>query len=302
MTDRHMLITGGTGFLGSKICERALQEGYQVSVLTRDAGKAKKKLPAEVDLYESLEDLPDPAAIDVVVNMAGESLASGRWNDKKKQAFHDSRVGFTRDLCRFFLKRKVVPKVLISGSAIGFYGPQSDKKLDEASHPRQGFSHQLCRAWENEAKKLASVGTRVVLLRTGVVLDRQQGALAKMLPAFRLGMGGKLGSGKQWMSWIHIDDYVELIFHCIARSDIDQQVNGTAPEPVTNGVFTKTLGKVLFRPTLFAMPAVVARGVFGEMADELLLSGQRVYPRKALDSGFSFRFETLEPALRDILS
>ncbi len=301
MSGKQILVTGGTGFLGSHICKRGLELGYGISVLTRNAAKAEKKLPAEIKIYESLDDIEDPAGIDIIVNMAGESLAEGRWNERRKQAFYDSRVGFTKDLYTFFEKQKTAPQILVSGSAIGFYGAQSDKKLDESARGNQGFSHKLCQAWEDQAKRFASLGTRVCFIRTGVVLDSQEGALAKMLPPFRLGLGGKLGSGNQWMSWIHIDDYVALIFHCIQNPDITNQVNGTAPEPVTNQVFTRTLGSVLGRPTFFAMPAAVARGIFGEMAEELLLSGQRVYPRKALESGFKFEYPELEPALRNIL-
>ena len=301
MVDNRLLITGGTGFLGSSLCDRALQLDYRVTVLSRDARRAKTLLPTEVGCYQSLEAIPDLDAIGCILNLAGEPLAARRWSSERKKEFFASRVGTTQALFEHFKGAGVVPPVVISGSAIGYYGAQNDRVLDEAAEFRDCFSHQLCDAWEKAASNFSELGSRVCLLRTGIVLDKDRGALAKMLPPFRLGLGGPLGNGKQWMSWIHRDDFVALVFHCLRRSDVSGAVNATAPEAVTNQVFSRTLGKVLGRPAFFRMPSQVVKLMFGEMAKELLLSGQRVYPRKALETGFIYQYPELEGALRNIL-
>lgn len=299
MDKKTVLVTGATGFIGRHFCQSAVAKGFNVIALVRDLDKAKQRLP-DISLVTSLADLPSEK-IHYVVNMAGEPLAKGRWNEKRKQAFLESRVGTTNQLLDHFKSSTERPDVLISGSAVGYYGPYCDKLLDESAVPHDSFSHYLCSEWEHSAAQFLSLGTRVCYLRTGIVLGAGEGALSQIVPPFKMGLGGRIGSGKQWMPWIHIDDEIALIFHCIKRSDISGSVNGTAPNPVTNQQFSKTLGKVLSRPVIFPMPAFVAKLLFGEMAKELLLTGQRTHPRKALESGFEFNYPDLAPALEQIL-
>lgn len=299
MDKKTVLVTGATGFIGSHFCQSAVAKGFNVIALVRDIDKAKQRLPG-VLLVTSLADLPSEK-IHWVVNMAGEPLVAGRWNTDRKQAFLKSRVGTTNQLFSYFKEVPEPPDVLISGSAVGYYGPYCDKLLDEASVHNESFSHYLCSEWEHSAAQFLELGTRVCYLRTGIVLGAGEGALAQMVPPFRMGLGGRIGSGKQWMPWIHIDDEIALIFHCIKRNDISGSVNGTSPNPVTNEQFSKTLGKVLSRPVIFPMPAFVAKLLFGEMAEELLLTGQRTHPRKALESGFEFNYPELAAALEQIL-
>ena len=298
----YLLITGGTGFLGQRICQQALANGYRVAVLTRNKARAAGLLPAGVQCYESLGKITDLDRLSCVINLVGEPLVHGRWNKARKKEFFSSRVGITQALFDHFKQHNIALPVLISGSAVGYYGPHTDETLDESGVFHDSFSHQLCAAWEDTANQFAELGARVCLIRTGIVLDKEMGALAKMLLPFQWGVGGVMGNGKQWMPWIHIDDYVALIFHCLRRSDLRGAVNGTAPNPVTNRVFTKTLGRVLGRPTFFRMFSPVAKLMFGEMAKELLLSGQKVVPRKALETSFEFQFPELEHALRDLLA
>ncbi|WP_461519719.1 TIGR01777 family oxidoreductase [Porticoccus sp.] len=300
MQDRAVLVTGATGFIGRHFCHAALARGMRVIALSRDKAKAQTLLP-DTHVITQLDELAPEEPVDYLVNLAGEPLVAGRWNKKRKQAFLDSRVGMTNRLLAHFQKATVPPKVMVSGSAVGYYGPHQDRVLDEAAKYHDSFSHRLCADWEQSARQFEQLGTRVCCLRTGIVLGRGGGALARMLPAFRFGLGGQLGSGSQWMPWVHIDDEVEIIFHCLKRSDLHGSVNAVSPRAAINRQFTKALGKALHRPTIFPMPAPVARLLFGEMADELLLSGQRVYPRKLLESKYQFRFPELELALSEIL-
>ncbi|PCJ92945.1 MAG: TIGR01777 family protein [Porticoccaceae bacterium] len=300
MDNKTVLVTGATGFIGRYFCQSAKARGLHVIALTRNEEKARDRLPG-IQAVEDLQYLSKTKKIHYVINLAGEALVGERWNIPRKQQFLDSRIGVTDKLFEFFKGVDEPPDVLISGSAVGYYGPHYDKVLDEAAKPHESFSHQLCMAWEHCAARFTQLGTRVCYLRTGIVLGPDDGALGRMLTPFKLGFGGRLGNGKQWMSWIHLDDEVALIFHCLKRSDITGSINGSSPNPVTNMKFSQTLGKVLSRPVLFPMAPAVARLLFGEMADELLLTGQRVYPRKALESGFKFSYPELQQALEQIL-
>ncbi|TNE77976.1 MAG: TIGR01777 family protein [Gammaproteobacteria bacterium] len=300
MQDKTVLVTGATGFIGSCFCRSALKKGFRVIALSRDPVRAKSLLP-DMRLVQALEDIALDEPVDYVVNLAGEPLVAGRWNAQRKQTFLDSRVGLTEQLYHHFQQAKIPPRVMVSGSAVGYYGPHHDRVLDEAGKHHDSFSHRLCAAWEASASRFELLGTRVCYLRTGIVLGQGGGALARMLPPFRLGLGGRLGTGKQWMPWIHLNDEVAIIFHCLKRSDIHGSVNAVSPNPVTNRQFTKALGKAVHRPALFPMPALVAKLLFGEMAEELLLTGQRAVPRKLLESGYRFRFPELSLALSEIL-
>jgi uncharacterized protein (TIGR01777 family) len=240
--------------------------------------------------------------LDAVVHLAGENLADGRWTDEKKRSIRESRVNGTKLLSETLARLKEKPGVLISASAVGFYGDRGDELLDERSSSGQDFLAEVCREWELATQAAAGSGVRVVNLRFGVIFSREGGALAKMLTPYRMGVGGKLGSGRQYMSWITIDDAVGAINHALVTETLRGPVNVVAPEAVTNGEFTKTLGHVLSRPTIFTVPAFAARLAFGEMADATLLSSQRVVPAVLKESGFVFKYPDLESALKHVLN
>lgn len=298
----HVLVTGGSGFIGRALCPKLHSVGHQVTVLTRNSAAAARDLSPDATLVNKLDQLSQLEAVDTVINLAGEPLADRRWSARRKEQFHASRVGLTSQLFSYFDNVAEKPRLLISGSAIGYYGPHWDEVLDEQGAAADCFSHQLCAAWEEEARRFESFNTRVCLLRTGVVLGPGGGALAALLPPFRLGLGGPIASGQQWMSWIHRDDLVALICHAMDCASLCGALNGTAPGAVTNRKFAQALGAVLRRPSFMPTPAWAMRLLFGEMADELLISGQRVYPAKALDSGFQFTYPQLVPALHQILA
>lgn len=297
----HVLITGGTGFIGRELAASLLADGHAVTVLTREITSSGNRVPNGA---KAIRDLARADAVDAVVNLAGANLGGTRWNPVTKMGFRTSRIDTTRRLVDWMSRLGTRPKVLVSGSAIGWYGPQGDEVLTESAPAGGDFSATLCRDWEVEALKAAALGVRVCTVRTGIVLGPSGpaggGALAQMLPAFRLGGGGPMGSGRQWMSWVHRADLVALIRFLIERETASGPFNGTAPEPVTNAEFAKTLGRVLKRPAILPMPGFALKLIVGEMA-EILLSGQRVVPQAALDQGFRFRFATLEAALRDVL-
>tara|TARA_R110001592_G_scaffold362770_2_gene678179 strand:- start:638 stop:1558 length:921 start_codon:yes stop_codon:yes gene_type:complete len=300
MDDKTVLVTGATGFIGHYFCQAAQDRGLQVIALTRNLERARVRLPG-IQAVENLEDLSRAKKINYVLNLAGEPLATGRWNASRKQQFLESRVGITKKLFEYFKGVDKPPDVLISGSAVGYYGPHCDKVLDEAAKYHESYSHHLCSEWEHSASQFSQLGVRVCYLRTGIVLGPEEGALGRMLMPFKMGLGGRIGHGKQWMPWIHIADEIALIFHCFKRSDLSGAINASSPNPVMNRQFSQVLGKVLARPVFFPMPSAIVRLLFGEMADELLLTGQRAYPRKALESGFNFSYPELMPALEQII-
>ena len=295
-----ILITGGSGFIGRRFCTQAQQLGFQLCVLTRNPEAAAARLPASVRLIQRLSELEADYAPEVIVNLAGEPLAAGRWTQRRKQRFYDSRINLTGRLYDFCVARDHKPAVLISGSAIGYYG-SGDQPVDEHSTGVDGFSHQLCKTWEQSAKRFEALDTRVCYLRTGIVLG-EEGALARMLPPFKLALGGPIGSGKQGMSWIHINDMVGAILHCINNPQIAGPVNATAPHPVSNAEFSSRLGVALDRPARLPMPALIVKLLFGEMGEELLLQGQYVLPNKLLIHDFSFQYPNLEQALQQVVA
>ncbi|MEQ4576372.1 MAG: TIGR01777 family oxidoreductase [Gammaproteobacteria bacterium] len=287
----HVLVTGGTGFIGRLLCARLHEAGHAVSVLTRDPARAQVPGARLVVALEQAE------GVDAVVNLAGASLFDRRWTDAYKQVLRASRIDGTRRLVAWMARQPAPPRVLVSGSAIGWYGPRDDAPLDETAAPGEDFAAWLCRDWEAEAMRATALGVRTCLLRTGIVLDRGGGALEKTLPPFRFGLGGPMGDGRQWMSWIHREDLVRLAIWLIGQPGAQGAFNGTAPGPVANGVFARTLGTVLRRPARLRVPGFALRLALGEMAG-LLLAGQRVLPTRALDAGFAFLHPGLEGALR----
>jgi uncharacterized protein (TIGR01777 family) len=294
----HVFITGATGLVGRRLESELRSEGRQVTRMVRASPKADEVLWNYQDRQIDLEKL---AAADAVVHLAGESIAQGRWTEEKKRRIRESREGGTRFLAESIARLQAPPKVFVCASAVGYYGDRGDDELTEQSAPGAGFLPEVCIAWEKACRPAADAGVRVVNLRIGIVLSREGGALAKMLPPFRLGAGGVVGGGRQWWSWIALDDVVRAVQHILTDESLEGPVNGTAPHPVTNREFTTTIAHVLHRPAIFPLPAFAARLALGEMANGLLLASAKVLPRKLQQSGFEFQFPELEPALRGAL-
>jgi uncharacterized protein (TIGR01777 family) len=296
----NILVTGASGLIGTALGPSLTSRGHEVTRLVRGQSPSEGK-SARWDPMAGSIDASALAGVDAVVHLAGENIAE-RWTAAKKARIRDSRVKGTQLLCETLTRLPSPPKVLVSASAIGYYGDRGEETLTDDSPPGRGFLPEVCRAWEAAAEPARQQGIRVVHLRLGVVLSAAGGALAKMLPPFRLGLGGVLGSGRQYMSWIALDDVVGAIQHAIVTDALQGPTNAVAPNAVTNQEFTKTLGKVLGRPTAIPLPAFGARLMFGEMADELLLASARVQPTKLLASGYQFRYPELEDALRHVLA
>jgi hypothetical protein len=295
-----ILVTGATGFIGSRLVSSLTEAGHQVIALVRNPTKADVLHPP-ITLVTSLDQLPADAKIDAVVNLAGEPIGNGLWTEAKRRKILDSRINMTADVIRLIARLERRPAVLVNGSAIGWYGLWQDQPLTESAKSHACFSHELCDAWEKAASRAAEYDVRVVCLRIGLVIGTEGGFLTRLLTPFEFGLGGPMGSGQQWMSWIERDDLIRLIAHTIARPDISGPINATAPIPVRNSKFTEELGRRLQRPSVFRIPAALLHHVAGDFADELLLGGQRVIPNKALSSGFVFRHETLRSAFEAIL-
>jgi uncharacterized protein (TIGR01777 family) len=294
----HVFITGGSGLIGSRLTSELQKGGHRVTRMVRSSPRGDEALWSYQGKQIDLEKL---AAADAVVHLAGENIAQGRWSDQKKRRIRESREAGTRFLAESIARLQERPRVFLCASAIGYYGDRGDEELTEQSSPGVGFLPEVCIAWEAACRPAAEVGVRVANLRIGVVLSREGGALAKMLLPFRLGLGGVVGGGRQWWSWIALDDLVRAMQQILMDESLAGPVNGTAPNPVTSREFTKTLGKVLRRPTIFPIPAFAARAGLGEMADGLLLASARVLPQRLKQSEFKFRFPELESAFAEVL-
>jgi uncharacterized protein len=305
MTMGGIAITGATGLIGRALAEACARDGIRVSALVRDTARAAEQLPsATLHAWDAAGGPPPEAAfegVDVVVNLIGESISSGRWSEARKKRLRDTRVVATRALVDVLRGLRARPRLLISASGVGFYGDRGDEILTETSALGKGFIAELGRDWEAEATKATEIGMRVVILRSGLVLAKDGGILRKILTPFRLGLGGKIGSGAQWMPWIHLDDEVGLIRHAMAHEAVKGPLNLVAPEPVTNGEFVRTLGETLGRPTALTAPAFALRLAFGAMTDELLLASQRAMPVRTMETGYGFRHPLLREALGEIL-
>ncbi|OLC56747.1 MAG: TIGR01777 family protein [Candidatus Rokubacteria bacterium 13_1_40CM_4_69_39] len=293
-------VTGASGLVGSALVTGLTSAGHRVVRVVRGAGAASVA-GQRLARWDPESGALEPSALagaDAVVHLAGESVAGGRWTEAKKRRIRSTRVDVTRRLAEALPRLERPPRLLVSASAVGYYGDRGSEILREDSSPGPGFLAEVCREWEAATDPAARAGIRVVRLRIGMVLSRRGGALGAMLTPFRLGAGGPVGSGVQWVSWIAIDDLVGAILHALATESLAGPVNAVAPEPVTNRELARTLGRVLRRPALLPLPAVAARLLFGQMADELLLASARVEPARLRATGFTFRHARLEDALR----
>jgi uncharacterized protein (TIGR01777 family) len=292
-------ISGASGLIGSTLATQLVASGLAVRKFTRKDGGGVQAIhwdPARGALLPEQID-----GLDAIVHLAGESIAGGRWTRARMAAIRDSRVRGTGLIASTIAKLTHKPKVLVCASAVGFYGDRGDDAVDESSAPGTGFLADVCQAWEAAARPAVDAGVRVVWLRFGVVLAVQGGALERMLTPFKLGLGGRLGTGRQWMPWIAVTDAVAAIEVALARNDMHGAYNVVAPEAVTNATFTRTLARVLHRPAFLPVPAFALRLAFGRFADEALLAGSKVTPKRLVDAGFRFKWPQLEPALRHVL-
>jgi uncharacterized protein (TIGR01777 family) len=298
-----IIVTGASGLVGSSLVPTLLGRGHEVTQLVRRKSKGERAGVREVEWQPGRGEI-DAASLeghDAAVHLAGENIAEGRWSDEKKRRIRDSRVQGTRLLAETLARLNAKPRTLVSASAIGYYGDRGDETLTEASAAGTGFLPDVCREWEEATGGASAAGIRTILLRFGVILSAEGGALAKMLLPFKLGVGGKVGSGKQYYSWIALDDVVEIIHFALASEQLSGAVNVVAPEPATNAEFTKALGRALNRPTIFPAPAFGLRLAFGEMADALLLASERVLPERLRSAGYQFKYPSLDGALRHLL-
>ncbi|MCW8875876.1 MAG: TIGR01777 family oxidoreductase [Kangiellaceae bacterium] len=298
-------ITGGTGLIGTALIESLRSTPARFTVLTRNISKAKYRLGTNITFVEDPEKLPSDSYFDFVINLAGEPIADKPWTTRRKLELWQSRIELTNHLVNWLHKLERPPKALISGSAVGWYGDGNNVELDESSPPHDEYTHQLCDAWEKAALKSVSLGTRVCVIRTGLVLSANGGFLKKLLLPFKLGLGARLGNGRQYMSWIHITDMVNAIRFLIEHGESSRALGGifnlTAPNPVNNAEFTQTLAKQLNRPSFMVAPTFILETLLGEMS-RLLLTGQRVIPKSLLEAGFEFKYQHLNQALENVLN
>lgn len=295
-----ILITGGTGFIGRELCQALYRSGHNLTVLSRQPEKVPMLCGESTAAISSLDQLAPDDHFEFIINLAGEPIFGPRWTSQRKKLLWDSRVTLTQQLVECIGRMKHRPSALISGSAIGYYGDRGDAIVVEKDACGHDFAASLCDAWEQAARQAEQYGVRVCLLRTGLVIGRHGGFLQRMLLPFRLGLGGRIGDGRQWMSWVHLADHVAMTLLLLESAQLKGAFNLTAPDPVTNLEFTRSLGRALKRPALFPVPAAILRLVFGEMAN-LLLGSQRVLPERVQEAGFQFRFTGLDDALRDVL-
>lgn len=301
----RVFITGGTGLVGSRLVARLRERTDTAVVLTRSRPAAEAKFGPDVEIVEG-----DPttaggwqqavATCQAVVNLAGENIFARRWNDQFKARIRDSRVEATERVVEAIARADAKPAVLVNASAIGYYGFHQDEEITEADGPGSDFLARSCVNWEAAARAVQTAGVRLVIVRIGVVLAREGGALAQMLTPFKLGVGGPVAGGRQWMAWVHIDDVVGIMLHAIGHSDVTGVLNATAPAPVTNKEFSRALGRALGRPSFFPVPKLMLRLRFGEVAD-VVASGQRVLPRRTQQAGYVYRFPEIDRALANLL-
>lgn len=298
---KKILITGGTGFIGKHLCDRLLKDGHTLYILTRNqklnsAGNDQGKF--YINNLSEIQNID----VDIVINLAGETIAQ-RWTGNAKNRIYNSRIATTRNLVNFMSSKQTPPTLFISGSAVGYYGANDHKTFTEENLPEtinSEFATSLCKAWEDEASHAANLGIRTVILRIAPVLEKDGGMLAKLLPTFQLGLGSQIGNGQQWLSWIDRFDLVQLIVFIIHQEHINGPVNATSPNPVTNKEFSSELAQALNRPCFLKTPEFVLKLIFGQMAEEIMLNGQKVLPEKAVRYGFEFCYPTIQQSLSKI--
>ncbi|MGO1395075.1 MAG: TIGR01777 family oxidoreductase [Halomonas sp.] len=297
------LVTGGSGFVGQRLCQLLSEQGHEVQVVSRSPHQVRDRLPSSCDIRDSAQAFIESPP-DALINLAGEPIAAKRWSDGQKAKLINSRVAATEQLVALCKQLKAngqpLPKVMVSGSAMGYYGDQGKRVVSEETMPNEEFAHRLCQQWEAVAQPIEALGVRLAILRTGLVLEAGGGSLQKMLPPFKWGLGGRFGSGEQFMPWIHRDDLVAAILFLVNQESLSGAFNGSAPHPVTNATFTRVLAKQLNRPAIFPVPACVLKAGLGEMS-RLLLAGADMRPARLEAAGFSFQYPTLDKALEAIL-
>lgn len=296
----HILITGGTGLIGRALCRYWVEQGHQVTVWSRRPAQVAMLCGTRVRGVGRLEEVGD-GPLDAVVNLAGAPIADRPWSKARKQLLWESRIGLSEKLLAWLQGREQKPAVLLSGSAVGWYGDSGEHIVDEQAGAGADFAAQLCIAWEDTAQQAEALGMRVVLLRTGLVLAKDGGILKRMVTPFRFGLGGRIGDGRQWMPWIHLADQIALIDFLLQHEQARGPYNACSPHPVRNAEFASELGHAVHRPAIVPLPAFVLRAALGEMS-LLLLGGQHALPVKAQEAGFEFRFTHLDVALVDLLS
>lgn len=300
----RVLVTGASGFLGSRVCDALLARGDEVMGLSRSPERARRANPTvSWHAWNATGERPPASALEGVngvVNLIGEPIDQ-RWTEEAKRRIRESRERATKNLVDALSAADPRPRVLVSQSAVGYYGDRGDAMVDESTPPGTTFDAGVCAAWEAAARAAEDIGMRVAVIRTGLVLDPEAGLLKQLLPPFRLGLGGPIAGGRQYMPWIHADDWVRLVLWVLDAEDRSGTFNGTAPNPSTNAELSKTLGRVLGRPAVVPVPKLAMKARFGSELGEVVTGGQRVVPRRALDGGFEFAHPELEPALRDLL-
>lgn len=302
---KRIIITGATGFIGQQLTAKLIEKSHTIIIFTRNPANAQKIFPnvhkiAKWDYNNSDQWISELDGADAVVHLAGANLNAARWNESYKKLLYDSRILSTKKLAEAIKIVERKPEVFISASAVGYYGNRFDEILSEESIQGKDFLAKLCCDWENEAKKVEALGIRSVQVRTGLVLSNNDGALKQMLPVFKYFIGGPLGNGKQWYSWIHIEDIVNIYLQALEFENLLGPINAVSPNPVTMKEFAQTLGSVLHRPSLFSVPKIILKTVIGEVA-EVVVSSQRVIPNRLLNNGYQFKFEKLDAALRNLL-
>lgn len=295
-----VLLTGGTGFIGKELCHSLLAKNHHLTVFSRKPDKVAALCGDSVKAISQLQQLTTADSFDAIINLAGEGIADARWSKSRKRQLLDSRIDTTKQLIAYIKRAQNKPEILISGSAVGYYGNSGSKILNEQSLPHQEFSHHLCSLWESAALEAERFSVRTCIVRTGLVIGNDGGFIKRILLPFKLGLGGPIADGSQWMSWVHLTDFIGIIDKLLNSGTLQGVFNASAPEPVTNAVFTKTLAQVVNRPAFIPAPALLLKILLGEMA-ELLISGQRVLPTRLEKAGFEFKFKSLTSALTDVL-
>ena len=298
----NFLITGGTGFIGQVLVQSLAKAGHHATVITRQPAKYVGRMGDAIQYVGTFGDIDNDAVFQAVINLGGEGIGDKSWSEKRKQVLLESRIGLTNHLVACLKRLNTKPEVMISGSAIGWYGAQDERPLGEDSEFHAEFTHELCQQWEDAASEVKTLGVRLCVIRLGLVLGNKGGVLKRLLLPFRMGLGGRIGAGKQMMSWVHIDDVIKALNFLIESEQLEGVFNVTAPGVVSNTEFTRCLASTLNRPAFFPLPSFAVKLLFGEMGDRLLLQGQNVVPNRLLESGYGFEYSDLKEALRQILS